>query len=237
MQLSKNEYKAIEILKKNNIEVFRIKDLTLLLKADKTKIYNLIKALKKKKAIVSVNSGIYFLSDASELSISTYINWPSYISFFSALNYYKMTDQMPKIIFLASAKYKKQINSFKFIKLSKNRFFGYTSFNNIIIAEKEKAVIDSLLLPKYSGGIKEIERIMKNNLNELNIDKLIDYSIKVKSKAVMRRLGFILEKCNIKNKILNKLVKNIGKGYEKLDPSLKKTNIYNSKWLLNINSQ
>lgn len=236
MQLSKLENKAYEELKNNNLEIFKIKDLMLLLNINKTKSYNLIKALKEKKAIKSIQSGIYCLLGVSELEIAGFLNWPSYISFFSALSYHKLTDQMPKLIFLASSRYRKQISSFKFVKMSKQRFFGYVSLNNIAIAEKEKATLDSLLFPKYSGGIKEIEKAIKNNLSELDSNKLISYALKMNSKAVIRRLGFLLEKCNANKKLLKKLEKNIGKGYEKLDPSLKKTNIYNAKWLLNINT-
>ena len=58
MQLSKTESLAIENLKKNKLEVFKLNDIALLLEFDKTKTYNLIKALKKKKIIEAVSSGI-----------------------------------------------------------------------------------------------------------------------------------------------------------------------------------
>jgi len=68
---------------------------------------------------------------------------------------------------------KKQIKGMKFEDLenkikelgeqiSKKRFFGYVSIGNITIAEKEKAIIDSLLFPKYAGGIKEVRFALEN---------------------------------------------------------------------------
>ena len=104
-----------------------------------------------------------------------------------------------------------------------------------MIADKEKAVIDSLLLPKYAGGIREIIKSINSGFNELNIKKLSDYAVKIESKAVLRRFGFILEEINYKEKELKKLGKNIGKGYELLDPNLPKKNNLNNKWLLDIN--
>lgn len=231
MQLSKLENLAYEELRKNNLFLFKVKDLTLLLRIKKTKAYNLIKALKKKGAIKKVGKNFLAFKDTNELTLATNLNYPSYISFWSALNYYGFSDQIPKKIFLATTKYTKEINNFKYITISKKRFFGYTKIQSITIAEKEKAIIDSLLFPKYSGGIKEISKCIHVALNEINIKKLINYALKVKSKAVLRRLGFILEK----KKSLEKLRKKIGKGYELLDPNLKKRNNLNKKWLLDIN--
>jgi len=236
MQLSKIEEKTYETLKRGNLLIFKPKDISLLLKISKTKAYNLIKALKKKNAIESIQSGIYALHGTSEFVIATSLNWPSYISFWTALNYHNLTEQMPKTIFLASTKYKKQRKNFKFILVSKKRFFGYVMINSIVIAEKEKSLIDSLLFPKYAGGIKEIEKAFSNAIASLDIKKLIAYAIKIKSKAVVRRLGYLLEKNKIKGYFLKQLLKNEGKGYELLDPTLKRKNNFNKTWLLDINT-
>ena len=170
--------------------------------------------------------------DANEMAVASEINSPSYISFWSALNYYGFSDQMPKKIFLATTKYKKEVQGFKYITISKKRFFGYMKINDITIAEKEKAVIDSLLLPKYSGGMKEVMKSIKNYLDEIDMKKLMDYAFKMNSKSVLRRLGYILEK-NKKN--TKNIITKIGKGYELFDPNLKKKNNLNKKWLLDIN--
>jgi len=234
MQLSRLESEAYEILKRNNLIIFKTKDLMLLLGISKEKSYNLIKALKRKNAIEAIKSGLYALEGTNELIIGSYLNWPSYLSFWSALSYYGYTDQLPKTIFYASAKYRKTIRSYKYVAIAKKRFFGYTKIGNIIIAEKEKAIIDSLLFPKYAGGIKELIACLEKSVNELNKEKLLDYAINIKSKAVLRRLGFILEFIGC-NGILKKIRGNIGKGYELLDPSLNKRNNLNKKWLLDIN--
>lgn len=234
MQLSKIEDKAYLKLKENNLFLFRIRDLELILGVSKMKAYNIVKALKKKRAIEK--HGIYLaLKGVDELIVGTRLVHPSYISFWSALNYYGFSDNTPKKIFIASAKYSKEIDNFKYITLSKKRFFGYTLIKDMVIAEKEKAIIDSLLFPKYSGGIKEIEKCLGIALPSLNMEKLINYASNVKSKAVLRRLGYILENLNYKSKHMEKIRGKIGKGYELLDPSLEKKNNLNSKWLLDIN--
>lgn len=224
-----------ETIKNSKIVVFSVKDLCLLLNIEKTKAYNLIKELKNKNKIKKLGKSKFAISEKDELEIASELNFPSYISFWTALNYYGFSDNTPKKIFIATTKYRKDIENFKYITLSKKRFFGYTSFKNIVIAEKEKAFIDSLLFPKYSGGIKEIKYSLKNAINEINLNKLINYAIKIKSKAVIRRTGYLLEKLDINEKKLEKLKKNIGKGYELLDPGLDKKNKFNKKWFLDIN--
>ncbi|MBS3084147.1 hypothetical protein J4423_05055 [Candidatus Pacearchaeota archaeon] len=233
MQLSKKENNVYEELKKLNLEVFTIKDLKLIFKLDSIKAYNIIKALKRKGAIKKEKS-IFTLKGTDQFTVGTSAHYPSYISLWSALNYYGWSDQTPKKILIISTKYAKETRQFKYITLKNKRFFGYNKIGNIIIAEKEKAIIDSILFPKYAGGIKEICSCLKEAFNELNKEKLIDYALKIDSKAVIRRLGFLLETNNYKKTA--ELKKNLGKGYEKLDPSLKKKNKLNKDWLLDINT-
>lgn len=237
MQLSKLENKVYEELKRNNLLVFKAKDLCLLLKLNKTQAYNILKSLKRKKAIENIKKGLFSFKDVNEFILAVSINNPAYISFWSALSYYKFTENMPKKIFLVSTKYFKEIKNFKYITLSKKRFFGYINLNGIVIAEKEKAIIDSLLFPKYSGGIKEIIKSVNNSLKEIDIQKLFDYASKIESKSVLRRLGYILETLNHKKylKYSKEIKKRIGKGYELLDPNLKRKNKLNKEWLLDIN--
>ncbi len=232
MNLSKLENKVYLELKRNKLDVFRIKDIVILFKVNKTKAYNIIKSLKKKRAIWKAGKGFFALHDADEFLIALSINYPSYISFWTALNYYGLSDNTPKKIFLATTKYSKEIGNFKFVKLSKAKFFGYIKIGNLTIAEKEKAIVDSLLFPKYAGGIKEITKCIEAGKKTLDIKKLIFFAEKAGSIAVLRRLGFILETLGIKG---YQKIKDIGRGYELLDPSLKRKNNLNKRWLLDVN--
>jgi len=239
MNLSKQENEVYRKIKESDLIVFSVSDLCLLMDFRKTKTYNLIKALKKKQVIKKLGKGKFALSETNELEIASALNFPSYISFWTALNYYGFSDNTPKKIFIATTKYYRDIENFKYVTLSKERFFGYTSVGKITISEKEKAIIDSLLFPRYSGGIKEIKYSLENAVKEIDLDKLVRYANKIKSKAVKRRLGYLLESLDIDKKIskkhIEKLQKNKGRGYELLDPTLEKKNKLNKKWLLDIN--
>lgn len=234
MQLSKLENEVYEKIKKNQMNVFRIRELVVLLGFNREKTYNIIKALKKKKAIKNAGNGFLSLLGTDEFVIATSINSPSYISFLSALNYYGLSDNLPHNIFIATTKYSKQMGNFKYVTLDKKRFFGYVKIGEIIIAEKEKAVVDSLLFPKYSNGISELIKLIKEYHNILDIKKLIEFAERANSKAVLRRMGYILERTGYKK--LNRIKRKIGRGFELLDPSLPRKNNLNKSWLLDINT-
>ena len=235
MQLSKLEHRAVTAVENNQLAVFTPKDIQLLLQLSLVQTYNLIKSLKKKKCIQKVGKSRFALSGTDELRIATLVHFPSYISFWSALSYYGFTDQLPRTIFLASSRQHHPTGSFRYVLLKPNLFFGYTAAGNIILAEKEKALLDSLLFPKYSGGIKEIKRCLKSARSQINIPKLIDYALKMDRKVLLRRLGFLLEQEGLPKNKLALLKRNLGQGYEKLDPSLPRKNKWNAYWLLDVN--
>ncbi|MFT4297859.1 MAG: hypothetical protein ACMXX5_01575 [Candidatus Woesearchaeota archaeon] len=92
------------------------------------------------------------------------------------------------------------------------------------------------MFPKYSSGISHIKECLAKAIKEIDIEKLVSYALKIEVKSVIRRLGYILEELKVKNNNIKLLHKNIGKGFELLDPSLKSANNLNKKWLLDINT-
>ena len=181
--------KSREVLKKikeNNLEVFTSKDLELL---SGKKPYNIIKTLTKNKEIIKIKNGIYALQD-DDMKIATRAINPSYISFLSALNFYNLTDQIPVKIQLATTKRKKQ-KKYDFTTIKKELFFGYTNIDGIIIAEREKAIIDSLYIPKKARGLASVKELIKNNLHKLNISKLKKYA--KKDTLIQKRLKEVIE--------------------------------------------
>lgn len=234
MQLSRLENEAYSTLKQQGFTFFLVKDLCLLLKIDRTAAYNLIKSLKKKKTIKKFRQG-YALKETNELVLGAELYSPAYLSFWSALNYYGFSDQLPKEIYFATPRHTKRIEKFYYVSLNPARFFGYVSLGEVVIAEKEKALLDSLLLPRYAGGIKEIKKCLQTAMAEIDLKKLVGYAEKIKSRALLRRLGYLLEIGGVEGFLLTRMRKKIGKGFERLDPTLPKKGRFNKKWLLDVN--
>jgi predicted transcriptional regulator of viral defense system len=104
------------------------------------------------------------------------------------LNYYGFSDQVPVKITLATTSRKKHPD-YSYATLDKKRFFGYTRIGQIVIAEKEKALVDALFLPRYAGGLKGVLTCLKQG--PIDRKKLIRYARQMKSSVLMMRLAIV----------------------------------------------
>lgn len=245
--MSKQEFAALEAVGRSSLIVFRIADLRRLTGMRITRCYQLISRMKRKGLISEVEGGKYVTavpSRADLLSIASHIVSPSYISFWTTLSFYGFTEQLPRTIFVATVKRKRAIvyegAQIKFVTLSPSRFFGYTKVDGgAIVADKEKSLIDSLLLPRYAGGMVEFAKCLSNAWKGIDVKKLINYALRMSNKSLVRRLGYAIEVLNlpVEDTLLQLLRENIGMGYSLLDPLGPKKGSYDERWMLRVNSQ
>ncbi len=226
----------IELLKElENYPLFTFNDFVRI--ADTTPKYarTLLYRLKKERLVFSVMKGKYTVHD-DPLIFASYIYVPSYISFWTALRFYDLTEQLPREIMLATPVYRKSIKfmdapiTFTRIK----EFWGYRKERYgkfyIFIAEMEKCIIDSLLLRKVP--LDEIFNALQTG--ELDIEKLIEFAVKTKNKSLMKRLGYMLELCGIDVPELQKEIES-DRNYIVLDWNFPKKGKKNARWKLIIN--
>src|SRR3989338_2216583 len=194
--ISKTENRLFDFVMQNKLAVFSAEDIMKMTGWDERKIYNLLYRLTKKGLLIRVKRNKYAVKEKiheTAFEIATASVLPSYISFWTALSYYGFTEQQVKPIQLATTKQAKNISignqAVELITLSPKRFYGYRREDGFAIAEKEKAMIDSLNMPKKCGGIEEIAKCLKYSWKEINRQKLIDYAVMYKSKSLVSRLG------------------------------------------------
>lgn len=187
----------------------------------------LLHRLSGRSMIHKIERGKYTVHE-DPLIFSSHLFTPSYISLWTALRFYNLTEQLPLTLFVMTSKPKKEICFSKTkIKFIKTRFmWGYKRQRHqdfdIFIADKEKAVIDCLLTRRIP--VSEIEKAIESR--ELDIRKLIYYSKKTKNKSLAKRIGFILESYGYACKGLEKLIDN---NYVTLDKGQRKGK-RNKKW-------
>ena len=63
----------------------------------------------------------------------------------------------------------------------------------ITVAEPEKTAIDCLAYAQRCGGILEAARIVQRAARRLDVATLVDYAIRVGTKTLSQRLGYLLE--------------------------------------------
>lgn len=227
----------LQELEKMHNSVILLNDIVRIINKNKEYARVYIHRLSKKNLIHEIERGKYTLSN-DPFEIASNLIFPGYISFISAYSIYGFTTQIPANIQIVSLKSKKPLSVYNtrisFIKFKRENFFGYKRKNfrekYIFIAEPEKAIIDSLYLPEYCP-ITESFEALKNK--EINIDKLIDYALKMGSHVALKRLGYLLELNGID--IFEKIKQKLNQRYDLLNPALRKSKKNSSKWKLNIN--
>lgn len=222
--------------------VFNIKKISEII--GKTRSYGKLVAyrLKKKNYIIEIEKNKFTLNKDPLVAASRVV-WPSYISLWTALRYYNLTEQLPQNVFVITSKKRKkkviEIGNIKLIYISINPklFFGYKKeiYNGyeIFMAEKEKALIDSVLLRKIS--FSEIASMVKDNMGEIDTEVFLAYLVKIRNKTLAKRFGLLFEKLGID--FYSKLKKILDYKYVKLDYALPKKGKKNKKWRIIENAE
>jgi predicted transcriptional regulator of viral defense system len=174
--------------------------------------YFLLHNLERKKWLERINTGIYQfvpaaygypekIPPANAFVVGAAFVEPYYFSYYTANSHYGFTTQMPFTLFIATPKKKPNVEwqsvTFKFVTLSKEKFFGFRREEvfgvEVCMAEPEKSLVDSFDKPHYSGGIEQLARITWLGLARTDRRKLVDYAVRMKSHALVQRLGFVLD--------------------------------------------
>ena len=249
-----HQNKLLLTLAEKGISVFSFDDAKDILQTSNQSVRHVLMILAKKGRLQRIQRGKYLLvpeKAGTELywAESPWLIVPHlidvyYVGFWTAMNYWGMTEQIPYTVFVATTKRKNDLKfgnqKFEFVTLSKKKFFGFVeekaskteTFN---ISSKEKTIVDSLMLPQYCGGMPETAKAMWNARDEVDWSTVLDMSRRVGMSVVLRRLGYLLNILEIEPDIANEL-KNTFKGYHFLDPNAIKERIdYSKEYGLIIN--
>jgi predicted transcriptional regulator of viral defense system len=202
---------------------------------------NYIKRITKGKYIIvplSADKSNYTLH---EFVIGSVLVEPYAIAYWSTLNYYGLTEQIPGTVFLQTTSWKEHQMievfgvKYRIVRVKEEKFFGikkeWIENTQINITDKEKTIIDCLDKPQYCGGMIEVIKSLKNGRKELDFKKLSEYANQIGNSGVVRRLGYICDFLNIKIKLKPPNVRN----YLLLDPTMPVEQKKNAKWRLIVN--
>ncbi|MBI4450558.1 hypothetical protein HY642_01160 [Candidatus Woesearchaeota archaeon] len=188
--------KTIALLKKlEQYPVFDVEAFAALLKKQGAYARLSLHRLEKHGLIYRLERNKYTVHK-DPLLVASRITWPSYMSFWSALRWHNLTEQIPQDVWVATPRKRKKslllFNSAKirFVKIDRKYFFGFVKARygdfEIFVAEPEKAIIDSLLFRKVSWS--ELRDIMRFRKRALSVRKLMRYATKIGNKRVLQRL-------------------------------------------------
>jgi predicted transcriptional regulator of viral defense system len=253
--LGPKENMLLFTLEAKNVSVFKIDDAQKILQTSNSSVKHILMDLTRKKRLQRIEKGTYLLVPARAGIEGHWAEEPwvivprlidvYYVAFSTAMSYWRMTEQIPYIVFVATTKRKRNLEfghqKFQFVKLSKKRFFGFveekrgdTTFN---ISSKEKTIVDGLMHPEYCGGIPEVTKAMWSIREEINWNAVLEMAKMTGVNVVVKRLGYLLSILEIENNISNLIKGEIKKlPYHFLDPVTNKKKInYSSEFGLILN--
>jgi len=238
---------AARELLQHDVYAFNSRTISALFGLDKFQTHNLLRRLEQDGLVASVEPGKYLLlglTPEKTLSNPPYIGCtlvtPSYISFWSALHYHGFTEQAPRTVFVATTRRKKELTfrgmRFQFVTLRPRAFFGYRRETlaglPVVVADEAKAILDSLSLPRYAGGIPEVAKALRTAISgsAVDITILINYARQLQNGSLSSRLGYLLDLLEQPTGDLK-----ASTGPVKLDPSKPGHGGFNRRWQLYVN--
>jgi len=228
-------------LSDDDIATFSAREFLLLFRLDENRGYKFLHRLETAGLVKRIARGRYIVSLGGKEALGqafflgTRLVEPSYVSFWSALNFYGWTEQAPRIVFIANTKLSGRKNveahSFRLVKVKPDRLFGYAIARQgsleFPVADHEKAIVDSLWLPSCSGGVEEVAKALAAAIGVLDIGVLESYAVRMGSRSLSSRLGYLLERIGTESSTLQK---EVSAAYVKLDPAGPRRGKYDSKW-------
>jgi predicted transcriptional regulator of viral defense system len=226
-------------------------------KSKDSAVKELLSDMTKRGLLMRLREGVYYIIPYEQDADSFMPDWhliaaylvkdaEHYIGYYSALQIHNLITQPSlKEQIVVSKQIRPSLIKiknvpFQFIYHNPNHFFGtkkvwIDNFHKVECSDLEKTIIDCLFKPDYAGGIVEIARAINVSKNQVKFDKLLEYSKRFKSQAVIKRLGFLLELLDINHNIVEELQKGKTASYVLLDTELPKSGKMVSKWSIQQN--
>ena len=236
LSLGPRELKLLFTLEKEGKDVFLSSDAKRILLSTDDSAKGVLRRLKKKGRVKELEKGKYLLVPARAGVEGSWSEVPSllvpslidtyYVGFWSALNYWGLTEQVPRTVFVATTKRKADVTyantTFQFVTLSKKKFFGWTEAQiaggSFRLSDREKTMVDCLAFPDYAGGTSEVVKAIWEGRSDLDFEKLFAYAKRYDIGALVRRLGYILEVLGLAKNVRKKIASTKFAGYMWLDP-------------------
>jgi predicted transcriptional regulator of viral defense system len=114
------------------------------------------------------------------IAVANFLQVPSYLSLLSALVYYEVTTQVPRMVW-ESASLKRSTGlsidgvEFRYYKVAEQLYRGFRNNNGLFIAEREKALLDSVYLASLGRYSLDMEALDIGKLEPEGIARWIGY--------------------------------------------------------------
>jgi predicted transcriptional regulator of viral defense system len=254
--INKTSAILLQNLYREGLEFFDLKAVALILNdRDEASLRRLLSDMVRHGLVMRLRDGFYTIIPYNCEPETYFPNWhvaahylvgdaPYYIGYYSALTLHDLSVQpsLGEHIVVnkpirPTTQFIKDI-PFKFITHSTPHFFGVSKkwieqgTFQIQCSDLEKTLIDCAFKPDYAGGVSQLSYALYKSRAVLSPEKMLNYTQRFGSDAVVRRLGFILEALDILPELTRALKEQINKpaSYVALDTALPKLGRMFSRW-------
>lgn len=212
-----------------------------------TKAGWLVKLGAGKYAIVPPSAGEDAIPEANRLVIARELTGqvPYYISHDSAMEVHNMlTRPVTSVTISTSRRLKNRIVlkiPYRFVATPPGDMWGNASVwvspeEQIQVSDPERTILDGLARPDLCGGITEVVTGLLIRKDDLDWEKLAEYTSQLGNQAVAKRIGYLLEFYALgTHQTLARVHELVGPSYALLDPILPASGRYTARWRLQLN--
>lgn len=235
-------------------KVFAASDAARILQRKGSDVRSLLSTLVKRRWLRRLEKGKYMVLPLEaglegqwtvhEFVIASHLISPGYVGYRSALNFYGYTEQVSRSVFIASTKRKRSVQlegtTYRFVLLPPRKFFGFEPVviddTPVNVSTRPKTLVDCLDRPEYSGGVTEVAKALWLSRSEVApIDVLKDAEV-MGNKAVLQRLGYLLETLELApSQVLDHVSQRVSGSYALLDPLGPRRGRHDSRWRIRVN--
>jgi predicted transcriptional regulator of viral defense system len=128
----------------------------------------------------------------------------------------------------------------EYIYVQEKQFFGHqqiwvNNWQQVSITDLERTALDLIARPDVFGGMSAAIEILEENLPQIDFPSLVQYALRYNVGAVIKRLGWLLERFGAAAGEIVPLQSHPVKTYYRLDPQAPAGRKYSSRWRINEN--
>ena len=221
-------------LRASGMFVFRIGDVVRLTGLERESVKVMLHRLSRDGWIWRVTRGIYSVTDNTRV-VATSITHPSYISFSTAYHLHGVVEQMPHTLTVATSRGRRpldtEVGAIAFVQVRPSLIFGYRKERypdgDATVAELEKAVVDSVYLPRHASFEDTVEAVRR-----CDIDRLEAYAERSGIEVVRRRVGLLVERVHGDSGIEPE-----GRTVYTLNPAGRTRGTFDASWRMYVNEE
>ncbi len=224
----------IREIRSSGMFVFRIGDVVRLTGLSRQSIKVMLHRHVRDGWMWRVTRGVYSIT-TNPMVVATSIVHPSYLSFTTAYHHHGVIEQMPHTLTVATSRGRKaletEVGAVSFVQVRPGLVFGFMkesySDGEATIAELEKAVVDSVYLPRHAAFVDTIEAV-----RSCDVDKLEAYAERSGIEVVRRRVGLLVDRLHGDTSIEPR-----GRTVYTLNPSRRVRGTFDPSWRMYVNEE